>query len=98
MPFTSNAEDGAINTETKVIEIWERVIGSKGIGSHVRFIDVGGNSLNLVEILKQIKEEIGATPSPRLFFHREHSTVAAISADIDAKLLEAGAPKTAVNQ
>ena len=91
-------EDGAINTETKVTEIWERVIGSKGIGSHVRFIDVGGNSLNLVEILKQIKEEIGVTPSPRLFFHKEQSTVAAISADIDAKLLEAGATKTAVNQ
>jgi acyl carrier protein len=74
-----------LNTEAIVIQILENVIGVKDLGPGARFVDIGGNSLNLVQVLKQIKEKTGAAPSPRMFFDRSRSTVAAISAAIDAQ-------------
>ncbi|MBA3772357.1 MAG: acyl carrier protein [Ramlibacter sp.] len=74
-----------MNTEATVIQILEDVIGVKKLNRDTRFLDIGGNSLNLVAVLKQIKEKTGAAPSPRLFFDKTRSTVAAISAEIDSQ-------------
>jgi hypothetical protein len=73
-----------MNTEDLLIQILENVIGVKNLDRNARFLDVGGNSLNLVEVLKQIKDKTGVTPAPRIFFDKTNSTVAAISAAIDA--------------
>lgn len=74
-----------MKTEEIVIQILENVLEVKNLGPDARFLDVGGNSLNLVAVLKQIKEKTGVTPSPRLFFDKSNSTVTAISAAIDAQ-------------
>jgi acyl carrier protein len=74
-----------MKTETMLIQILENVIGVKNLGRDSRFLDIGGNSLNLVEVLSQIKKKTGAAPAPRLFFDKSNSTVAAISAAIDAQ-------------
>lgn len=79
-----------MNTEAVVIRILEHVIGVRDLGPDARFVDIGGNSLNLVQVLKQIKEQTGATPAPRMFFDRSLSTVAAISEAIDAQREERG--------
>jgi hypothetical protein len=73
-----------MNTEALVIGILENVIGVKNLSRDARFLDIGGNSLNLVEVLKQIKDKTGVAPAPRIFFDKSNSTVAAISAAIDA--------------
>lgn len=80
-----------MTTEATVIQILEDVIGVKKLTSETRFLDIGGNSLNLVAVLKQVKEKTGVTPSPRLFFDKTRSTVAAISAEIDALRAKSGA-------
>lgn len=80
-----------MNTETVLIQILENVIGAQNVSRDARFLDIGGNSLNLVEILKQIKDRFGIAPPPRMFFDKSHSTVAAISAEIDS-LRENGRP------
>lgn len=74
-----------MNTEAVLIQILENVIGVKDVGLDARFLDIGGNSLNLVQVLKQLKEKTGVTPPPRMFFDKKCSTVAAISAAIDAQ-------------
>ncbi len=74
-----------MKTEAILIQILESVTGVRNLGRDARFLDIGGNSLNLVSILKQIKERTGVTPAPRLFFDKSQSTVAAISAAIDAQ-------------
>lgn len=74
-----------MNTEAVLTQILEDVIGVKNVGRDARFLDIGGNSLTLVQVLKQIQEKTGVTPSPRLFFDKSNSTVAAISAAIDAQ-------------
>jgi acyl carrier protein len=73
-----------MKTEAILIEILEKVIGVRNLNSDARFLDIGGNSLNLVEVLKQIKDRTGVAPAPRIFFDRSQSTVAAISAAIDS--------------
>lgn len=73
-----------MNTEATLIQILEDVVGVKKLTRDTRFLDVGGNSLNLVAVLKKIKEKTGVAPSPRLFFDKTRSTVAAISAEIDS--------------
>ncbi|AOJ05251.1 MULTISPECIES: acyl carrier protein [Burkholderia] len=73
-----------MKTETMLIQILESVIGAKKVTGDARFLDIGGNSLNLVEVLKQIKAKTGVAPSPRLFFDKTRSTVMALSAEIDA--------------
>lgn len=74
-----------MKTEAMLIQILENVIGIKNVGRDARFLDIGGNSLNLLQVLKQIEEKTGVAPSPRLFFDRSRSTVAAISATIDSE-------------
>lgn len=80
-----------MNTEATVIQILEDVIGVKQLTPQTRFLDIGGNSLNLVAVLKQIKEKTGVTPTPRLFFDKTRSTVAAIAAEIDGMRAKSGA-------
>lgn len=72
-----------MKTEAILTQIMEKVIGVRNLSCDARFIDIGGNSLNLVHILKQIKEKTGVAPSPRMFFDKSQSTIAAISAAID---------------
>ncbi len=76
----------------------ERVIGLSGLSAEARFLDIGGNSLNLVEILKQVKQETGTTPSPRMFFHKTGSSISAISAEIDSQIAAKLSQKELVTQ
>jgi acyl carrier protein len=72
-----------MKTEAMLIQVLENVIGVRNLNRDTRFLDIGGNSLNLVEVLKQLKEKVGVAPPPRLFFDKSQSTIAALSAAID---------------
>jgi hypothetical protein len=74
-----------MNTETQLIRIFENVIGVRDLHRDARFIDIGGNSLNLVAILKQIKAKTGVSPPARMFFDKSGSTIAALSSAIDTQ-------------
>ena len=71
------------NTEKMLAQIFQDVIGVENPGSQERFLDLGGNSLNLVEVMNQIKEKKGIAPNPRLFFDPEKSTIVELSKAID---------------
>ena len=74
-----------MTTEAMLIQILEKVIGVRHLSRDARFVDIGGNSLNLFEVLKQIKDQTGVALAPRMFFDKSQSTAAAISAAIDAQ-------------
>ena len=74
-----------MKTEALLMQILENVLGTRNLKADSRFLDVGGNSLNLVQVLKQIKEKTGVSLSPRLFFDKSRSTLTGISAAIDAE-------------
>jgi acyl carrier protein len=72
------------DTEKELANIWKEVIGVEKIGVNERFMDIGGNSLNLVEAIGQVKEKMGVTLKARLFFDKHRSTIAELSKEIDA--------------
>jgi acyl carrier protein len=74
-----------METEAVVTQILEKVIGVKGLSREARFLDIGGNSLNLVQVLKHIKDKTDVSVPPRMFFEKTNSTIAAISAAIDTQ-------------
>lgn len=74
-----------MKTEAILTQILEDVIGVRNLSRDARFLDIGGNSLNLVQVLKQVKERTGVAVAPRLFFDKSNSTVAAIGAAIDSQ-------------
>ncbi|UVS97929.1 acyl carrier protein [Burkholderia glumae] len=73
-----------MKTEAILIQVLEDVIGVKNVTPYTRFPDIGGNSLNLVEVLKRMKAQVGVTPPPRQFFDRTRSSVAELAAATDA--------------
>lgn len=71
-------------TEKQLSNIWKDVIGVEKISVNDRFMDIGGNSLNLIEVIGQVKEKMGVTLKARLFFDQNKSTIAELSKEIEA--------------
>ena len=49
--------------ESKLVEIWEAVLGKPGIGITDNFFDLGGNSLLVAKLLLRIEQRLGKTLS-----------------------------------
>ena len=49
------------DTEKQLANICKDVIGVEKISVNHRFMDIGGNSLNLIEVIGQVKEKMGVT-------------------------------------
>ncbi len=77
-----------METEAIVTNIFEDVIGVRGVRRDSRFIDIGGNSLHLGAILTKIHSQTGVALPVRMLFHKTDSTIAAIAARIDSQLQE----------
>jgi len=80
-----------METEAIVTNIFEDVIGVRGVRRDSRFIDIGGNSLHLGAILTKIHSQTGVALPVRMLFHKTDSTIAAIAAQIDSQLQESKA-------
>jgi acyl carrier protein len=44
--------------ETMIVDIWKRVLGVAQVGTRDNFFDVGGHSLLVVQVLKELREKI----------------------------------------
>ena len=49
--------------ESKLVNIWEAVLGKQGIGTTDNFFDLGGNSLLVAKLLLRIEQRLGKTLS-----------------------------------
>ena len=49
--------------ESKLVEIWEAVLGKEGIGIADNFFDLGGNSLLVAKLLLRIEQRLGESLS-----------------------------------
>jgi amino acid adenylation domain-containing protein len=68
-------------TEHAVHRIWQEVLGRADFGTHEKFFDVGGNSLSLLAVRKELVRLCGRDLRVALFF--EHSTIAAMAETVD---------------
>lgn len=74
-----------MGTENTLIQILEKVLGVKDVKRQDRFLEIGGNSLNLIEVRREIEDKTGVTLPSRIFFDKSRSTVTSLSAEIDAR-------------
>jgi amino acid adenylation domain-containing protein len=66
--------------ETRLTKIWESALGISPIGRHDDFFNLGGTSLQSVEVLLHIEEAFGASLPPSIL--TEYSTVEKLAAMI----------------
>ncbi|ALE82172.1 phosphopantetheine-binding protein [Pseudonocardia sp. HH130629-09] len=66
------------DAEKQLTEIWEQVLGRGGIGVSDRFFDLGGNSLRAIQILSQVRSQLGVELGPEMLFARP--TIGALAA------------------
>ena len=71
-------------TEKKLVQIYTSIIGVSELTTESRFLDIGGNSLNLVEVLLQIENQTGTKLNPRSFFERDTSKLGNLAKLIDS--------------
>ncbi|MFV8348016.1 phosphopantetheine-binding protein, partial [Flavobacterium sp. ZB4P13] len=57
-------------TEQKMVEIWQEVLGVKRVGITDSFFDLGGNSLNAIQIILRIFKEFSVEISFEEFFNK----------------------------
>ncbi len=79
------------DTERRLAEIWQRLLGLQEVGIHDSFFDLGGNSLLATQVTARVRDTFGVDlPFPILF---ELSTPAALAERID-QLRPEGEPES----
>lgn len=63
--------------QARLLEIWEDVLGRKGIGPGVNFFDAGGDSLKTIHLQSRLQEAFGGEIGVAHLF--EHTTIAAFA-------------------
>ena len=64
-PSLPKAEDSQPRTETevKIAEIWQAVLGLPYVGREDDFFDLGGHSLRVIRVIDRVKRDLGAVLS-----------------------------------
>jgi acyl carrier protein/NADP-dependent 3-hydroxy acid dehydrogenase YdfG len=70
--------------ETKIVEIWESILGVTPIGIHDKFFELGGHSLLAIQLISRIRESFDVELSAQRLF--EAPTVGELGATIRADL------------
>ncbi len=63
--------------ESQLLEIWKEVLGITQISIYDTFFSLGGNSLNLTQVMAQIQEKLNMSVTLRNLF--EYTTIATLS-------------------
>ncbi|MFI5618577.1 amino acid adenylation domain-containing protein [Streptomyces sp. NPDC051567] len=66
--------------EEALAGIWAEVLGTKRVGVHDNFFDLGGNSIVAIQVVSRAHRALGVQLSPRLLF--DAPTVAAMAASL----------------
>ena len=60
-----------------ITEIWQRALGLSKIGSRDNFFDIGGHSLLVVQVLKELREKVSKPVQMTDLFR--HTTIEALA-------------------
>jgi len=71
--------------EVYLTELWKEILGLSAVGADDRYLDLGGNSAALYQIVERIKSDLGYEIDPRIFFDPKHSTLRDIAAVLSAR-------------
>ncbi len=69
--------------EQQIVEVWQRVLGISPVGAEDSFFDLGGRSLQLVQVHQQLRE--GAVPDAEITTLFQYPTVRALAGALTAR-------------
>lgn len=71
--------------EAYLMELWKEILGLSAVDANDRYLDLGGNSASLYQIVERIKSDLGYEIDPRIFFDPDHSTLRDIASVLAAR-------------
>jgi amino acid adenylation domain-containing protein len=77
--FVAERDTPGCELERRLVELYAQVLGLPRVGVHDNFFDLGGGSIQILEIIVRA-QSLGLTLTPQAFF--EHQTVAALAGSI----------------
>ncbi|WP_172381391.1 type I polyketide synthase [Streptomyces sp. MNP-20] len=80
------------DTQRRLAGLWGELLGVDGVGARDNFAELGGTSLMVLQLVKRVREEFGATVSPVTLF--EAPTVHALARVIDGAAAPTAPPRT----
>ncbi|MGW3499077.1 non-ribosomal peptide synthetase [Streptomyces sp. NPDC001020] len=93
LPGGDSYADPATPTAKTVAEVWRRVLGVDRVGLRDNFFDLGGHSLLVLQVQRELTAALGREPSVVDLFR--YPTVAALSAHLDTDTRPAAEPDAA---
>ncbi|KAI1085298.1 hypothetical protein F5B20DRAFT_590055 [Whalleya microplaca] len=86
----------ATELENQILEIWSQVLGHGRVGVNDNFFEIGGDSVRLVRVQKELERLLGRpVSSPKLF---EHYTIKALAAHLTGTSSNLAGPKFTTKQ
>ncbi|KAK3360613.1 polyketide synthase [Lasiosphaeria hispida] len=86
----------ATELEGQILTIWSRVLGHDRVGVWDNFFEVGGDSIRVVRVQKELERLLGRpVPSPTLF---EHYTIKTLAAYLTSSRDNTAGPKPGATQ
>jgi hypothetical protein len=73
--------------ETMITEIWQRALGLSKIGTRDNFFDIGGHSLLVVQVLKELREKVSKPVQMTDLFR--HTTIEALATFLSSEETQA---------
>ena len=70
-------------SEQAVLDIWERLLGRKGLGAHDDFFALGGHSLLAAQVISRLRADLGVNLPPGALF--DWPTAAQLAREIDVR-------------
>jgi len=92
-PATASYKPPGDETERRIAEIWQEVLGLERVGVEDNFFDLGGHSLALVQVQRKIRSRFARDVSVVDLFRTP--TIAALTRFVAAPAAEAGAAASA---
>jgi amino acid adenylation domain-containing protein len=92
-PAAASYKPPGDETERRIAEIWQEVLGLERVGVEDNFFDLGGHSLALVQVQRKIRSRFGRDVSVVDLFRTP--TIAALTRFVAAPASEAGAAASA---
>ena len=77
--------------EVYLMELWKEILGLTTVDVDHRYLDLGGNSASLYQIVERIKVDLGYEIDPRIFFDPQHSSLRHIAAILAGRPTGSGA-------
>jgi phthiocerol/phenolphthiocerol synthesis type-I polyketide synthase E len=72
--------------QSRLVNLWEELLGIQGVGIHDNFFDLGGHSVVVIQLISRLEETFGVNVDPEAIF--ETSDIAQLAVIVERSIFE----------